>query len=209
MTHGAPLAAGASAALASGIFWALRDKDPIAIADHMADAAGRYDSVTAAMLREVKSDAVAILDGRISAEFVLRDKLERWRGWAGHEAIATATLCFLAATLKGQAGTPFEDAVRHGANSPGDSDSIACIAGALAGAWLGVDFIPERWRTVIEGKQVLVDTAHRLFMVSGGAPTLAKTPRAEEAFAVCRDEDRQDALDLVAHQIFIKKRRRL
>lgn len=40
--------------------------------------------------------------------------------------------------------------VLGGANIGGDTDTIACIAGSLAGAWAGYEAIPADWRTLFE-----------------------------------------------------------
>jgi ADP-ribosylglycohydrolase len=65
-------------------------------------------------------------------------------GWVAEEAFATGLLCFLL----------FPDdpvaAIRRGAASSGDSDSIACLAGAFAGAHLGMDAWPAAWAERIE-----------------------------------------------------------
>ncbi len=65
-------------------------------------------------------------------------------GWVAEEALATALLCFLA----------FPDnplaVVRRAAVTSGDSDSIACIAGALAGAYHGLSAWPQDWMQRIE-----------------------------------------------------------
>ncbi|ELS52082.1 ADP-ribosylglycohydrolase family protein [Streptomyces viridochromogenes] len=65
-------------------------------------------------------------------------------GWIAEEALATALLCFLW----------FVDepltALRRAACTAGDSDSIACLAGAFAGAWLGADAWPTEWADRIE-----------------------------------------------------------
>ncbi|MFD0904260.1 ADP-ribosylglycohydrolase family protein [Actinomadura sediminis] len=65
-------------------------------------------------------------------------------GWVAEEALATGLLCFLL----------FPDdpvrAIRRGAASSGDSDSIACLAGAFAGAHLGMDAWPAEWAGRIE-----------------------------------------------------------
>ena len=50
----------------------------------------------------------------------------------------------------------------RGANTNGDSDSIACIAGGIAGASLGIDAIPEKWRRGIEKADYLNALAVRL-----------------------------------------------
>ncbi|MEU7380568.1 MULTISPECIES: ADP-ribosylglycohydrolase family protein [unclassified Streptomyces] len=65
-------------------------------------------------------------------------------GWVAEEAFATGLLCFLL----------FPDdpvtSLRRAACSSGDSDSIACLTGAFAGAWLGTDAWPARWAERIE-----------------------------------------------------------
>lgn len=65
-------------------------------------------------------------------------------GWIAEEALATALLCFLL----------FVDepltALRRAACTAGDSDSIACLAGAFAGAHLGADAWPTEWVDRIE-----------------------------------------------------------
>jgi hypothetical protein len=65
-------------------------------------------------------------------------------GWIAEEALATALYCYLA--------TPDDPvtAIARGAASSGDSDSIACLAGAFAGAALGAAAWPAPWRDRIE-----------------------------------------------------------
>ena len=48
------------------------------------------------------------------------------------------------------------------ANTNGDSDSIACIAGSISGAYLGIDAIPSYWVGRIEKSDYLADLAKRL-----------------------------------------------
>ncbi|MGW1161061.1 ADP-ribosylglycohydrolase family protein [Streptomyces sp. NPDC002519] len=65
-------------------------------------------------------------------------------GWIAEEALATGLLCFLL--------FPEEPvtALRRAACSSGDSDSIACLTGAFAGAHLGVEVWPRPWVDRIE-----------------------------------------------------------
>ncbi|MFG3267539.1 ADP-ribosylglycohydrolase family protein [Streptomyces bobili] len=71
-------------------------------------------------------------------------------GWIAEEALATGLLCFLL----------FPDepvtALRRAACSAGDSDSIACLAGAFAGAYAGADAWPTEWADRIEHQSELV-----------------------------------------------------
>ncbi|MER5295183.1 ADP-ribosylglycohydrolase family protein [Streptomyces pharetrae] len=71
-------------------------------------------------------------------------------GWIAEEALATGLLCFLL----------FVDepltALRRAACTSGDSDSIACLAGAFAGAHHGADVWPAAWTDRIEYRDELV-----------------------------------------------------
>ncbi len=77
-------------------------------------------------------------------------------GWVGEEAVACALWCVL------RAGDDFREAVLRGANSGGDSDSIACIAGSIAGAALGPSAIPLGWREEVETPWLLEGLAAAL-----------------------------------------------
>lgn len=71
-------------------------------------------------------------------------------GWIAEEAMATGLLSFLL----------FVDepvtALRRAACTAGDSDSIACLAGAFAGAYLGAEVWPAEWADRIEYQGELV-----------------------------------------------------
>jgi ADP-ribosylglycohydrolase len=72
------------------------------------------------------------------------------QGWIAEEALATGLLCFLL----------FPDepltALRRAACTAGDSDSIACLTGAFAGAHLGADAWPKEWADRIEHRDELL-----------------------------------------------------
>jgi ADP-ribosylglycohydrolase len=78
------------------------------------------------------------------------------KGWIGEEAVALALYCFL------RYPETYEKVVIRGANTKGDSDSIACIGGSISGAYLGVGAIPDRWVEKIEKSEYLEDLATRL-----------------------------------------------
>ncbi|MET9514225.1 ADP-ribosylglycohydrolase family protein [Streptomyces sp. NPDC002994] len=71
-------------------------------------------------------------------------------GWIAEEALATALLCFL--LFPGEPVT----ALRRAACTKGDSDSIACLAGAFAGAHLGAGAWPAEWAERIEYRSELL-----------------------------------------------------
>lgn len=71
-------------------------------------------------------------------------------GWIAEEALATALLCFL------QFPEEPVTALRRAACTKGDSDSIACLAGAFAGAHLGAGVWPAEWAERIEYRSELL-----------------------------------------------------
>jgi ADP-ribosylglycohydrolase len=79
-------------------------------------------------------------------------------GWIAEEALA----CALACVLKSPQDYPA--IVRRGANTGGDSDSIASIAGAISGAFLGIKAIPKEWKKRIENRQALIRLAKQLYL---------------------------------------------
>ena len=57
-----------------------------------------------------------------------------------------------------------------GANTVGDSDSIACIAGAISAAYNGLDAIPEKWRAEAENASYLLQISAELLKASSLPP---------------------------------------
>jgi ADP-ribosylglycohydrolase len=88
------------------------------------------------------------------------DKLGQ--GWIAEEAVALALYCFL------RTPDDYRATVTRAANSNGDSDSIACIAGAISGAWNGIQGVPPDWVQRIEKREYLFRTADRLWAASEG-----------------------------------------
>ena len=78
------------------------------------------------------------------------------QGWVGEEAVALALYCVL------KYPDDYLMCIRRGANSDGDSDSIASIAGGIMGAKLGLDAIPQDWRNHCENADYIDDLAERM-----------------------------------------------
>jgi ADP-ribosylglycohydrolase len=78
------------------------------------------------------------------------------KGWTGDEAIALALYCVL------RYPNDYTACVRRAANSAGDSDSIACIAGGIMGARLGLEAIPAGWRARCERRDYLAELGTRM-----------------------------------------------
>ncbi|WP_312880487.1 ADP-ribosylglycohydrolase family protein [Actinokineospora xionganensis] len=93
-------------------------------------------------------ECAAVLD-RLAAALTAPDDggdacLATGAGWIAEEALVTALYCFLR-----HVDDPVEAIVR-GARTSGDSDSIAALAGAFAGAAHGMDAWPAHWADRIE-----------------------------------------------------------
>lgn len=74
-------------------------------------------------------------------------------GWVAEEAFGTALFCFLLSP---------EDPVavlKRAVVTGGDSDSIACIAGAFVGAYKGIEALPEDWVARVEYQDELNELA--------------------------------------------------
>lgn len=157
MTHQSNMAQASAAAVAAGVSAALSGMNVSHIARMMCIAADMYDPETAEMLEHAIDDAQA---GTAS-----REVLDRWRGWAGHEAVAASLYCFL------RHPSDFEHAVLLAVNSPGDSDSLGAITGSLIGAHMGIRSIPSDWLDVIEKRVELIALCDRFCDSFGGLST--------------------------------------
>jgi poly(ADP-ribose) glycohydrolase ARH3 len=74
----------------------------------------------------------------------------------------------------------FADVVTYAIGLGGDTDTIAAMAGALAGAYLGEDGIPLRWREKVEGADELRRLADELLILATPGVRVRRRPdRAE------------------------------
>ncbi len=78
-------------------------------------------------------------------------------GWGADEALACALACVL------RHPEDYASAIKLGANTGGDSDSIASIAGAISGAYLGHNAISKDWRKRIENRKNLIELSKQLY----------------------------------------------
>ncbi|WP_431946479.1 ADP-ribosylglycohydrolase family protein [Actinacidiphila sp. bgisy167] len=113
-----------------------------------------HDHGPLAFVRRGWDECLGVLD-RLDAALAAPDReadpcLATGAGWIAEEALATGLLCFLL----------FPDepvtAVRRAACSSGDSDSIACLTGAFAGAHHGLAAWPDAWVERLEHRDELL-----------------------------------------------------
>ncbi len=147
LTHRDPVALAACAAMAVGTAHALAKREPRYVVTEMAAAAGRYSVATAKMLLDAMKD---VEDGQAPAV-----TLTRLEGWAAHECIAAAAYIFLR-----HPDDP-RGAILEGANTIGDSDSIATCAAALVGARAGAKKLPPSWVSELERSDELAALAEQ------------------------------------------------
>ncbi|WP_079505146.1 ADP-ribosylglycohydrolase family protein [Mesobacillus jeotgali] len=77
-------------------------------------------------------------------------------GWVAEESLAIALYCALKET-------DFKNALIMSVNHDGDSDSTGSICGNILGACYGFEAVPRDWATQIELKELIIDTASRLY----------------------------------------------
>jgi ADP-ribosyl-[dinitrogen reductase] hydrolase len=77
------------------------------------------------------------------------------------ESLEAALWCFYQTSS-------FEDAILSSANLGDDADTTAAICGQIAGAYYGVDSIPENWLKKLAWGDYIVDVAHKLYEKSQG-----------------------------------------
>lgn len=148
LTHRDPIALAACAAMAVGVAHLLNDASPLHALSEMIGAACRYSASTAAMMAQALDEAQRGVPPEVT--------LKRLEGWAAHEAIAAAVYLFARHPEDARA------AILEAANTPGDSDSLATLAGALVGAHRGVDVLPAEWIAELERSDALDALARSL-----------------------------------------------
>ena len=57
----------------------------------------------------------------------------------------------------------FKDAVLYAISLGGDTDTIGAMTGALSGAYLGIEAIPEEWKMKLEHREYIEELALKLF----------------------------------------------
>lgn len=146
-THGHPCALAGSVAVAALVSMALEGERPERMLER-----------TLALTEDISEEFVAHL-ARVP-EALECDSRVAWEllgeAWVAEEAVAGALYCFL------RSPGDYRATVLRAANTDGDSDSLACIAGAISGAYNGLDAIPAQWQARVERADELRQVAQRL-----------------------------------------------
>ncbi|NWF78276.1 MAG: ADP-ribosylglycohydrolase family protein [Chloroflexi bacterium] len=75
-------------------------------------------------------------------------------------SVPTAIYCFL------RQPQSYKDAVIYAISLGGDTDTIAAMAGAISGAYLGIDAIPPEWLAKLENKDYIESLAQKLWQLA-------------------------------------------
>ncbi len=145
LTHRDPIALAACGAMAIGVARLLRGDSMSVVVNEMVAAARRYSPKTADMMTPAIDEAQTGVGPEVT--------LARLEGWAAHEAIAAAVYIFVRHRDDPKA------AILEGANTPGDSDSLATLAGALVGVRCGLSALPKAWVEQVERSEEFLDLA--------------------------------------------------
>jgi ADP-ribosylglycohydrolase len=152
MTHRHPTADAACLGAAYLVKLALDGVAPGEFPDRLLEAAGGLSDEFDGAIRRV----VAACDWPDEEAALNHIGPTRGGGWIAEEAVAMALYCVL------KHPDDYVSVVRLGANISGDSDSVAAIAGGIAGARLGLSALPEDWIARLENRDYLAALADRL-----------------------------------------------
>jgi len=153
LTHGHDAAVEGAAAAALLVGLALEKRSP----QEMYNAVMKECAPRSADFRACLEKLPALLEEDPAVALSRRGLGE---GWVAEEAVASALYCHWRSPLD------FKRTVLTAVNTDGDSDSIACIAGGISGAFNGLGAIPERWRQGVENAPRLEEVARGLWQSS-------------------------------------------
>ncbi|XP_045230590.1 ADP-ribosylhydrolase ARH3 isoform X1 [Macaca fascicularis] len=145
-------------------------------------------------MEELEGDAQSVLDARelgmeehpyssrlkkigelLDQASVTREEVvsELGNGIAAFESVPTAIYCFLRCMEPDpeipSAFNSLQRTLIYSISLGGDTDTIATMAGAIAGAYYGMDQVPESWQQSCEGYEetdILAQSLHRVFQKS-------------------------------------------
>lgn len=147
LTHGHSTATAGGVATALLVSWALGNVPPDEMLGRLVD---RTCPISAEFADKIQQVQTVLKRGPQGAYRVLGG------AWTAHEAVACALYAFM------QSPGSYPHTVMTAVNMDGDSDSVGCIAGAISGAFNGVEAVPEEWRSVVEKRHELIEFARAL-----------------------------------------------
>ncbi len=147
-THNSSEAIAGAVAVAVGVRCALMDMDCAAIINETCARTSHYNGMVAekikAAFRKKENEPDKVFE-EIGTSYLV------------NETVPCAFYCF------SRYFEQPEKAIIEAVNAGGDTDSIACITGALCGARRGVEAFPDRWIEGLENKEYVIDNAGMIF----------------------------------------------
>ena len=104
-------------------------------------------------------------------------------GIRAEQAVPAAIFSFL---HKGRVS--FDTSINYAISLGGDTDTIASMAGAITGAYWGLDNIPDLWKSKCEGVEEAIEFANKIFELHEQRRETGSNKRAElhEDWGSCR-----------------------
>lgn len=147
-THNSNEAIAGAVAVAVGVRCTLMDMDCAAIINETCARASNHNGMVGEKIKAAfrkKDDKPDIVFEEIGTSYLV------------NETVPCAYYCF------SRYFEQPEKAIIEAVNAGGDTDSIACITGALCGARHGVEAFPDRWIEGLENKEIVIDNAGMIF----------------------------------------------
>ncbi len=101
------------------------------------------------------SDCPEIISGISCGNYRSKPESEIESTFFAGKCLEAALWCFLNTDN-------FRDAILKAANLGGDADSTAAVCGQVAGAYYGIDSIPQNWKDVLVKKELIFSIAQQL-----------------------------------------------
>jgi len=129
-------------------------------ARHSLDVSYFISQLSGYVTQEIYSQKLSVF------EALLKHPDDRWRvvnqlgnGVEASNSVPTAIFAFLAHPQS------YPAAITCSMSLGGDTDTIASMTGAISGAYLGSDAIPDEWRERLENREYLTDLADSLWKI--------------------------------------------
>ncbi|XP_071948607.1 ADP-ribosylhydrolase ARH3-like [Antedon mediterranea] len=149
----------------------------IDIMKHVEGGAEEVSEATKSRFDErVSEEAVYANKLKIVKEFLKRNNVENkevveqlGNGIAAHQSVVTAIFCFLR-SVKHIESIPTDNGlvrtILYAITMDGDTDTIATMAGAIGGAYYGLEFVPKKWQEICEGIDYAIKQGEELFTLN-------------------------------------------
>lgn len=108
---------------------------------------------------QVYKEKLRSIDRLVGEEDKVRVVLELGNGIEAFNSVPTAIYCFLSHPQS------FEEALLYAISLGGDTDTIGAMTGAVSGAYLGIESIPERWKENLENRLYIEGLAEKLWRI--------------------------------------------